>query len=171
MMMEWKRQFFGAEDVNVVLDDFGHFMDKHKVQCIVSPANSYGIMDGGYDAAITDYFGVKLMHNVQKYILENYFGEQPVGSSFIIDIPGTSQKLIHTPTMRIPSRIKDPHIVYQCTRTTLMTAIQNNVESIVIPAFGAATGKVSRIAVAELMKSAYDQIKNPPKKLNWDTVI
>lgn len=52
-----------------------------------------------------------------------------------------------------------------------MTAIQNNVESIVIPAFGAATGKVPRSEVAELMKWAYDQIKNPPEELNWDAVI
>ncbi len=171
MILEWKKQFSSTVDVEIVLDDFEHFMDTHEVQCIVSPANSYGLMDGGYDAAITDYFGIDLMLNVQNYILENYFGEQPVGSSFIIDIPGTRQKLIHTPTMRIPSQIKDPNIVYQCMRTTLMAAMQNNVESIVIPAFGAATGKVPRQTIAKLMKSAYNQIQNPPVELSWDVII
>ena len=64
--MEWKRQFGDAEDVDVVLDEFDHFMDGHEIQCIVSPANSYGIMDGGYDAAIINYFGMDLMLDVQK---------------------------------------------------------------------------------------------------------
>jgi len=167
MMMEWKNQFEDCPDVDVVMDDFKHFMDSHKIQCVVSPANSYGFMDGGYDAAITDYFGPTLMKNVQKYILDNFYGEQPVGSSFIIDIPGTNQKLIHTPTMRIPSRIKDPEVVYQCMRTTLMTAIANNIESIVIPAFGGATGKIPYEKIAFLMKKGYEQIKNPQKP-EWD---
>lgn len=45
MIIEWKNQFEGCTDVDVILDDFGHFMDFHKIQCIVSPANSYGMMD------------------------------------------------------------------------------------------------------------------------------
>lgn len=171
MIIEWKEQFEDATDVDVILDDFQHFMSTHKVQCVVSPANSYGLMDGGYDAAITEYFGNNLQAKVQQYILDNFFGEQPVGSSFIIDIPDSDQKLIHTPTMRIPSRIKDSEIVYHCMRSTLITAIKNNVESIVIPAFGGATGKVPYRIIAELMKKAYDQINNPPAELTWETVI
>ena len=49
MLVEWKQQFAECRDVDVVMDDFAHFMDTHKVQCVVSPANSYGSMDGGYD--------------------------------------------------------------------------------------------------------------------------
>ena len=81
-----------------------------------------------------------------------------MGTSFTIDIPGTDQKLIHTPTMRMPSKIREPEIVYQCMRTTLMEAIKNNVESIVIPAFGGATGMVPYRIIAKLMKMGYDQI-------------
>ena len=158
MFVEWKQQFAESGDVDVVMDDFAHFMDTHKVQCVVSPANSYGYMDGGYDAAITGYFGNQLEKEVQKYILENFYGEQPVGTSFTIDIPGTDQKLIHTPTMRMPSKIREPEIVYQCMRTTLMEAIKNNVESIVIPAFGGATGMVPYRTIAKLMKMGFDQI-------------
>lgn len=94
MLVEWKQQFAECRDVDVVMDDFVHFMDTHKVQCVVSPANSYGSMDGGYDAAIIDYFGIQLEKVVQKYILDNFYGEQPVGTSFTIDIPGTEQKLM-----------------------------------------------------------------------------
>ena len=161
MLVEWKQQFSECRDVDVVMDDFAHFMDTHKVQCVVSPANSYGSMDGGYDAAIIDYFGIQLEKAVQKYILDNFYGEQPVGTSFTIDIPGTEQKLIHTPTMRLPSKIREPEIVYQCMRTTLMEAIKNKIESIVIPVFGVGTGMVPYRTIAKLMKLGYDQIKNP----------
>lgn len=167
MLVEWKQQFAECRDVDVVMDDFAHFMDTHKVQCVVSPANSYGYMDGGYDAAIIDYFGIQLEKVVQKYILDNFYGEQPVGTSFTIDIPGTEQKLIHTPTMRLPSKIREPEIVYQCMRTTLMEAIKNKIESIVIPVFGGGTGMVPYRTIAKLMKLGYDQIKNPSSVEYW----
>lgn len=158
MFLEWEAQFADCPEVDVVMDDFSHFMSNHKIQCVVSPANSYGFMNGGYDKAITDYFGTELMDAVQQYIIENFFGEQPVATSFIIDIPRKTEKLIHTPTMRTPSKIREPEVIYQCMRTTLMTAIRNNIESLVIPAFGGATGQVSYRTIAKLMKLGYRQI-------------
>ena len=111
-------------------------MDTMDVECIVSPANSYGLMDGGYDLAITEWFGEELMRKAQDYILKNYRGEQPLASSFIINTGVNGIKLIHTPSMRIPSVIMDPTIVYHCTRSALLTAMDNDVKSIVLPAFG-----------------------------------
>ena len=129
MTTAWKKYFSDVNDVLVVCDDFKNFLNNNDVECIVSPANSYGLMDGGFDLAITKYFGVSLMNSVQKYILKNYFGEQTVGSSFIIDIPKTNKKLIHTPTMRTPSIIKDPMVVYHCMRSTLIEAKKHNISS------------------------------------------
>ena len=56
-----------------------------------------------------------LMKKVQQYIMEHFKGEQP--------------------TMRVPSAIREPLIIYQCMRTCLMTAMENAVESVVIPGF------------------------------------
>ena len=167
MVRKGNYYFKDVADVKVVCADFKDFMNKVDVECIVSPANSYGLMDGGYDLAITKYFGTSLMKNVQKYIIDNYFGEQLVGTSFIIDIPKTNKKLIHTPSMRTPSVIKDPMVVYYCMRSALMEAIKNNISTIVIPAFGGACGEVDYDIIAMMMKEAYDQINNPPKKIDW----
>ena len=161
MYLALQKEFEGIPDVECVCADFLQFTKKYpEVECIVSPANAYGYMDGSYDEAITMKFGTGLMAKVQQYILDNYYGEQPVGTSFIIDIPGTDKKLIHTPTMRVPSKIKDQHIIYQSMRTTLMCAIENNVQSIVIPAFGAGVGAVPCADVAKKMKFGYDQVTN-----------
>lgn len=163
----WKLYFRDELDVEVVLDNFENFMDHHDVECIVSPANSYGLMDGGYDLAITEYFGADLMKKVQKHIIENYYGEQPVGTSFIMETGIRNIKLIHTPTMRIPSKIKEPMVVYQAMRTSLMTALKNGIESIVIPAFGGCCGFMNPQELCELMYEGYKQIMNPPSELNW----
>jgi len=168
-VQEFKKIFAEEEDVEVVCKDFISFMASTDVECVVSPANAYGIMDGGYDEAITDWYGEGLMQKVQRYILDNYFGEQPVGTSFLLEI-GNGQKLIHTPTMKIPSKIKDPFVVYQCMRTTLMCAVQNNVQSIVIPVFGGATGGVDALDAAKLMWLGYYQIHHPNTEINWDIV-
>ena len=155
-----KKEFKPYEEVEVVNDDFTHFMDTHKdIKCIVSPANSFGYMDGGYDVAITDYFGNEVQKEVRKYIDKHLFGEQPIATSIMLNIPNTDKKLIHTPTMRLPSPIKDPFIVYQCMRTTMMMVISNNIKSVVIPAFGGLTGRLSPKIVAKYMVEGYRQIK------------
>ena len=165
------RYYFEKEsDALPVYADFSDFMRTYSVECVVSPANSFGLMDGGYDEAITEHYGDALQKRVQEYILAHYYGEQPVGTSFIIDAGVKGQKLIHTPSMRTPSVIKEVRVVYQCMRTTLMCAIENGISSIVIPAFGAATGGVPAMTVAYYMKKAYDQIKNPPREITWQTI-
>lgn len=159
--------FHGEPDVECVAAEFDEFLRSNPVQCIVSPANSYGLMDGGYDLAITRYFGDQLQKRVQQYIIDYYNGEQPVGTCFIIDAGKDGRKLIHTPTMRTPQIIREPLIVYQCMRTTLMCAMENNVESILIPLFGGGCGGVPAKLIAEMMWKAYDQLRKPPKELNW----
>ncbi len=49
------KAYFDHEDVELVNDTFENFMKQNKVQCVVSPANSFGLMDGGYDLAITEW--------------------------------------------------------------------------------------------------------------------
>ena len=71
-----------------------------------------------------------------KYIMDHLYGEQPVGTSILVDAGKNGQRLIHTPTMRTPEVIKDPRTIYHCMRSTLICAYQNNIRSIVIPFFG-----------------------------------
>ena len=168
MAREWQEQFAGLENVHVSTDSFEIFMLRHfdDVDCIVSPANSYGLMDGGYDLSIIQFLGEEAQELVQAAILEKHCGEQPVGSSLSIRCEG--RVLIHTPTMRVPSTIVDEMVVYQAMRTTLIEALAQGVRSMVIPAFGAGTGAVPYAAVARMMRAAYDQVANPPTTLDWD---
>ena len=166
--LQWLKQYFKNTDVEFVCDDLENYLSKTEVQCIVSPANSFGLMDGGYDYYITHYFGEQLQERVQAYILRNYYGEQPIGTSFLVKANDKGQYLIHTPTMQTPKPIKDPFVIYTCMRSTLICAKKHKVKSIVIPFFGGGCGKVHPQIIAQMMYLGYEQIMNPPKKLGWD---
>lgn len=155
----WAQYFQGEKDIVIINSDFNDFMKKYKVDCVVSPGNSKGVMNGGYDWAITEYFGPQLTQNVQEYILKHYHGIQQIGSAFIINIPKTKKKLIHCPTMIRPSIIKNTKVVKDCMFATLVEADKHNIKSIVIPAFGGATGKVNPNDVAKLMYEGYQLFK------------
>ena len=154
----WNEKFSGIDGVEVVHSDFDSLMANYDVDCVVSPGNSHGVMAGGYDRALSEYFGWDLTNRVQAYIQENYEGQQPVGTSFIINTGMDGINLIHTPSMINPSRIKDSNVVADCTRSTLEVARQNNVQSIVIPAFGGACGGLRPEVIAEKMYTVISQI-------------
>ena len=150
--------FRNYDNIEIVNLDFESFMETYKdVECIVSPANSYGCMDGGYDAAISNYLGWDFQLQVQQYIKDNFYGEQIVGTSFIIDAP-KNKKLIHTPTMIFPEPIVDKRIAYTSMRSTLICALKNNIKTIAIPPLGAGIGEIRYEEAAILMLAAYKQI-------------
>lgn len=76
------RLFSDDENVEIISKPFETIPD---FDCMVSAANSFGLMDGGVDAAITAFFGTQLMTRVQQRIVNEYLGEQPVGSAFVIE--------------------------------------------------------------------------------------
>ena len=171
MFIAWKQAFDGVKNVQVVNSDFCWFMSSHPdVDCVVSPANGYGLMDGAYDLAITQWFGDELQKKVQKYIIDNLYGEQPVASSIVIDTDKNGIKLVHTPSMQAPSGIRDPAVVYHCTRSCLIAALNCGAKRVVVPAFGGCTGGLPLEIIAKNMRKAYDQLSNPPDALNWEYV-
>ncbi len=139
-----------------VQSDLKEFINKtKKIDAIATPGNSYGVMTGGFDLAVINTYGKKLMEAVQEYIKEHYNGCQPVTSVFDIAIPNSKTHLLHCPTMVMPQIISDPNIVYECTKNTLELAKKNKYETIVLPAFGGLTGGVPPEEEAKQMFRAY----------------
>ena len=146
--------------------------------CIVSPANSYGLMDGGVDRAINyslDYISDK----VQKLIQSHYSGEQPVGTCMIVPvsqsamISGKFRYLAHTPTMRIPKDVSNTDNAYIAFRA-LLTELNNHnkkykdIDSVVMTSFCCGAGKMNPIQAARQMRLAYD-IVNSNMPCTWET--
>ncbi|MCB9235072.1 MAG: macro domain-containing protein [Bacteroidia bacterium] len=171
----WKEAFAAHSGVKIVQ---GYFENLPEFDCMVSAANSFGLMDGGVDLAIIKFFGLDLMERVQERIIREYRGEQPIGTSMIVETLHERHPFIaHTPTMRIPVNIQNTENVYVAMFAMLLAVDQFNknsprkINSIACPGLGTATGKVSpRIAAAQ-MELAYRNFQNPPRLINWPFAI
>ncbi len=167
----WREHFAGLSSVEVVN---GYFEKLSEFDCMVSAANSFGLMDGGVDLAIVRFFGRALEQRVQKHILETYLGEQPIGTSFIIETGHEKHPYIaHTPTMRIPMTIALTDNVYVAMWAMLLAVYQHNltaakkIRSIACPGLGTATGQVPYDEAARQMAVAYRNFLNPPSHISW----
>ena len=70
-------QFRSHPEVEVVC---GRFEELPAFDCVVTAGNSFGLMDAGMDLAVVRHFGRHVMDRIQKQILDDHLGEQPVGT-------------------------------------------------------------------------------------------
>ncbi|WP_110985069.1 macro domain-containing protein [Acaryochloris thomasi] len=171
LCQELQHRFDGMNSVSVVN---GYFEDLDRYDCMVSAGNSFGLMDGGVDLAIIRYFGLDLMDTVQRHILKDFRGEQPVGTSFIVNTEHPQHPfLAHTPTMRIPMSIAQTDNVYQAMWAALLAVWHHNqqherkIYSVACPGLGTATGRMPFKQAAKQMMLAYKHFLNPPEYISW----
>lgn len=144
----------------------------------VTAGNSFGIMSAGIDAAVVRRFGPSVMEQVQLRILDEYLGEQSVGTAFIVET-GDDQRpyVIHAPTMRVPGNIVGTDHIYLATWAALIAVARHNVtcdrkiETVAFPAMGTGFGGVQFDEAARQMAAAYEHYLSPPHRLDWDAVI
>jgi O-acetyl-ADP-ribose deacetylase (regulator of RNase III) len=182
LCQEFERHFNGLDKVSV---HHGSFTEVD-FDCMVSAANSFGLMDGGVDGAITMHFGEQLQNRVQEHIIKQYHGEQPVGTSFIINaneeiVEGQNKYVAHTPTMRIPMDIRHTENVYQAMRAMLIEVHKfnneldfgfegplNRINTVACTGLGTFCGRVPSASAAKQMRLAYDNYLNVPDSIDWD---
>ncbi|KAL0487372.1 dual specificity protein phosphatase [Acrasis kona] len=156
------------------------FEDLNNFDCMVSAANSFGLMDGGIDASITHYFGDQVEMRVQQHILRYYDGEQPVGTSFIIPTHHQAHPyLAHTPTLRVPYSIQQTDYVYLAMKSMLRAVADHNeralmdpenyrfIETVACPGLGTSSGKMELEEAARQMSLAYENFYLCPRALDW----
>ena len=161
----WEDRFRGYSNVSIQL---GSIFD---IDCdaLVSPANSYGFMDGGLDLLISNFFGGNIQENLQKVIQSQHHGELLVGCAEVIStnhprIPF----LISAPTMRVPMAVRDTVNVYLATRAALLlvvygrfsdgSPVADKIKTVAFPGMGTGTGRVSAEACARQMAAAVDDV-------------
>jgi O-acetyl-ADP-ribose deacetylase (regulator of RNase III) len=167
----FRERFAALPNVEVVT---GRFEALPAFDCMVSAANSFGLMDGGVDAAITRFFGDELQARVQRRILDEFLGEQPVGTSIIVETHHPAHPFIaHTPTMRVPMEIAHTDHVYVAMWAMLLAVRRHNISSarrievVACPGLGTTTGRVPYRQAARQMAFAYAHFLNPPRFLDW----
>ena len=148
-------------NVNVYNCDFREISG---YDCIVSPGNSHGIMDGGMDLAISRYFDDRdtFIKNIQSQLKTKFNLKQAPGTATIL-ITGFDKckYLLHVPTMLIPSRITHKEILYWCIYNMLHKVYKHNlkkddIHTVCMSGLGTGAGRVQYDQFIKLFKLAYD---------------
>lgn len=171
----FRDRFTGLPNVRVVR---GRFEELGPHDCFVTAGNAFGIMTAGIDAAVVRRFGERLMRRVQHHIMSEFFGEQPVGTAFVIPTGDRAIPfLCHAPTMRVPGSIDGTDKVYAATWAALLAVQAHNrsgaprIDVVAMPAMGTGFGGVPAAEAARQMAAAYRHLLDPPHRLDWDFVV
>ncbi len=174
MCNAFRIRFDGLPRVTVIQSRFEN-LPPH--DCFVTAGNAFGIMNAGIDAAVIRFHGEDLIRRIQFRILDEFLGEQPIGTSFIEPTGNPEYPLIaHSPTMRVPGSIEGTDKVYAATWASLIAVYRHKaqhdspIETVVFPAMGAGFGGVPYTEVARQMAAAYRHYLNPPHRMDWDMV-
>lgn len=164
MVDAWTSEFFDCDDVIIYCDDFF----APETDCIVSPANSFGFMDGGLDGVITRRLGPQTQINVQTRIAERPMKELLVGEVMLV--PTGNDKIpwcISAPTMRVPATLlENTPNVYLAAKAIFaeLKDISNplssgaKINTVTISGLGTGVGRVPYEICAQQMKKAYDEV-------------
>lgn len=160
----------------------GNILD---VQCdaVVSPANSFGFMDGGLDMVYSRYFGWDVQERLQNSIRTNHHGELIVGTAEIVETDAVKiPYLIAAPTMRVPMILTNTVHPYLAARAALLLVkhgtfketprvpISQLVHRIAIPGLGTGVGEVPPDICAKQVRAAIEEVVlgNHTFPYSWD---
>src|SRR5687767_13486084 len=153
MAHAWAAHFGSQPNVRIHEGD----ILERKADAILSPANSFGFMDGGIDLAYSHYFGWQLQDRLQQLLRRDHAGELPVGGAVVVQ---TQHKaipfLVSAPTMRVPGEISETVNVYLAFRAALL-AVQasKHIKSLLSPALGTGVGAMPIERASRQMYAAY----------------
>jgi O-acetyl-ADP-ribose deacetylase (regulator of RNase III) len=173
----WSRHCAGLDRVTI---HHGSILD---VACdaMVSPANSFGFMDGGIDALYMDAFGSAVQDRVRHAILSRHHGELLIGNADIVETgDDRARYLIAAPTMRVPMVLPEDTVnPYLATRAVLLLLrhgrfpdgklagqkISGHIGVVAFPGLGTGVGRVPAEIAARQMRAAIDDHRRAKARL------
>jgi O-acetyl-ADP-ribose deacetylase (regulator of RNase III) len=165
----WERHCGDLPDVTV---HRGSILDL-SVDAVVSPANSFGFMDGGVDHLYSHHFGWELQDRLQEMIRTRHHGELIVGAAEIVDTGSLRIPfVIAAPTMRVPMILGDTVNPYLAARAALLLIrhgivptgplagepVSAAVTSVAFPGLGTGVGRVGPNTCAHQVRAAIEEV-------------
>jgi O-acetyl-ADP-ribose deacetylase (regulator of RNase III) len=152
----WNREFAAFPEVAVVCGDILSLAQN----AIVSPANSYGFMDGGIDLLYLEYFGLQIQDRVQDAISRRQEGYLPVGASVVVKTGHPKiQYLVVSPTMILPEAVPAANCFFSMAATLSIASHTVEITDLYCPGLGTGVGRVPFDIAAEEMANAYRKWK------------
>jgi O-acetyl-ADP-ribose deacetylase (regulator of RNase III) len=155
----WQKYFKGVPNVCISLGE----IFERSADAIVSPANSFGYMDGGIDLVYLHRFGWELQTRLQTHLREEHDGELPVGQATIIEtFDATIPYLVSAPTMRVPMNVANTVNAYLAFRAAIRAIKRHNrempqaIRTILCPGLCTAIGRMPPDLSARQMAAAFE---------------
>lgn len=124
---------------------------------IVSPANSFGWMDGGIDLIYVRRMGKVVEDRTKAAIAKLPFGELLVGQAIVIPTDYEQMpQMVVAPTMRVP-RPTTPENVFLAARAAFHCALSAGLGLVACPGLGTWSGRVAPSDAAKAMRTGYDE--------------
>jgi O-acetyl-ADP-ribose deacetylase (regulator of RNase III) len=160
------------DDIDCVSIHRGSILE---VDCnaVVSPANSFGFMDGGIDAVYSRHFGWGVEDRLRQLILDRHHGELLVGRAELVETGDRVHPyLIAAPTMRVPMALGAETVnPFLAARAALLLVkhgvfdsgefagkqISEVVQTVAFPGMGTGVGGVPADICARQMRAAIEE--------------
>ena len=156
----WKNDF--EEENNITVIDAN--ITTVSCDAIVSPANSFGFMDGGLDYALSERFGWHLQETLQEQIKNLDERELLIGKSITLETGDTQVPyLISAPTMRVPMSFNIATSVnaYLAMKAILIACLKNkHIKTVAIPGLCTGCGRMPAHIASHQMFLAFDEVIN-----------
>ena len=156
----WQKYFADCADVEIIDGD----ILEQEADALVSPANSFGYMDGGLDLKISQKLGWDIEKKVRQRLLDDFYGELPVGNALIVET-GLKQfsYLVSAPTMRVPMDVSKTANAFLAFKAVLAEVKKFNaqgqrINSLACSGLGTGEGKMSAEQCARQMRAAYEVV-------------
>jgi O-acetyl-ADP-ribose deacetylase (regulator of RNase III) len=147
----WKRTFSGLSNVFFQHGDILSMAEN----AIVSPANSFGLMDGGIDRDYSNRFGLGMQNRVFEAIAERPEGKLPVGAAVVIETGDAKIPwLVCAPTMVTPGPVPKSHAFFAMA-AALTAAQRHQIQKLFCPGLATGIGCVPPEEAAAEMAAAY----------------
>lgn len=164
MLDAWATYFTRKEtqdNFNDYIKIIGGDFFSRTADAVVSPANSFGFMDGGLDLHISKKLGWGVQKKLQYKIQTEYNGELLVGQAIAIPTSHKDFKYcISAPTMRVPMILGRESVnVYLAAKAAFSCALNNpHINSVNISGLGTGVGRVPFDVCAKQMFAAYNEV-------------
>ncbi len=161
LVESWQAYFTGLPNISITCDSIFTL----EADALVSPANSFGRMDGGLDAQIVEFLGEDVEVEVQQMIRDRHDGELVVGQAEIVITNATQFPfLVVAPTMRVPQNISRTVNSYLAFRAALRSVLDFNalhgdiIQTLLVPGLGTDNGFMPPLRAARQMRAAYEVV-------------
>jgi len=159
-------------DLDGVVVQKGSILDL-ECDAVVSPANSFGFMDGGIDLLYSHRFSWRVQYRLQDVIRKHHHGELLVGTAEIVETDDEKIPfLIAAPTMRVPMELRFGANPYLAARAVLLliehgefqsgtkkgTPVDRLIKTVAFPGLGTGVGGIPPEICARQVSAAIREV-------------